>query len=184
MPNDNDEQAIRRVVTGVDEEQKSTVTQDSKVDPITVDLMPGSEYFLLWGSDDVPTVPTDGSEPETEGYFPPPGGFRAIIYTLAPDTEADVDEPEPAAIEEMKEKLPGILEVMEPDPETPGMHTSDSIECTYVISGEITCVLDDGEEFVLKEGDFNVMNGTRHAWTNKSNDPVTMMVFSVGAYRE
>lgn len=184
MTDDTKEQGIRRVVMGVDEKQKNTVTQDIKIDPITVDLMPGSEYFLLWGSDEVPTVPTDGSEPGWEGYFPPPGGFRAIIYTLAPDTETDVDEPDPEAVEEMKEKLPGILEAMEPDPDTPGMHTSDTIECTYVISGEICCELDDGEEFVLQERDFNVMNGTRHAWTNKSNEPVTMMVFSIGAHRE
>jgi quercetin dioxygenase-like cupin family protein len=177
-------QGVRRVVTGDDGEGNSTVAADSTVDPVTVDLMPGSEFYLLWGSDEIPTLPTDGSKPETEGYFPPPGGFRAIMYTLAPDTEADADEPDPEAIEEMQEKLPGILEAMEPEPETPGMHTSDTIECTYIISGEITCVLDDGEEFVLQEGDFNVMNGTRHAWKNRSDDPVTMMVFSIGAHRE
>jgi mannose-6-phosphate isomerase-like protein (cupin superfamily) len=123
----------------------------------------------------VPTLPTDGTEPETEGYFPPPGGFRAIIYTIAPDMDADIDDPDSEAIEEMQDKLPGILEVMEPD--SPGMPTSDTIECTYVISGETTCELDDGETFVLHEGSLNVINGTRHRWTNESDKPVTMMVF-------
>lgn len=169
----------RCVVTGSTAEDKSVVVSDERVTPVEVALMPGSSFDLLWGSDEIPQLPLDGSRPATHGYFPPPGGYRATIYTLAPQSSAVVDVPEQEALAEMQEKLPGIVESMEPD--TPGMHTSQTIECTYVVSGEIWCELDDGAEFVLRSGDVNVMNGTRHAWTNKSSGPVTLVTFSVGA---
>lgn len=169
----------RRVVTGVSPEGKSVIVSDERVTPVTVALMPGSSFDLLWGSDEIPQLPLDGTEPPHQGYFPPPGGYRTTLYTLAPQASAVVDGPAASALEEMQEKLPGIVESMEP--ENPGMHTSETIECTYVVSGEIWCELDDGAEFVLRPGDVNVMNGTRHAWTNKSSEPVTLMTFSVGA---
>jgi len=44
-------------------------------------------------------------------------------------------------------KLPGLLGHMETD--SPGMHTTDTIDFEYVISGEVWLELDDGKEVHL-----------------------------------
>jgi quercetin dioxygenase-like cupin family protein len=86
-----------------------------------------------------------------------------------------------AAQAEIEEKWPGMADHMEPD--NPGMHTTDTIDYEYVISGEVWLELDDGEEVHLKAGDTVVQNGTRHAWRNKSNEPCRMVVCLIGANR-
>ena len=81
----------------------------------------------------------------------------------------------------MEEKLPGMAAHMEPD--NPGMHTTDTIDFEYVISGEVWLELDNGEEARLKAGDTVVQNGTRHAWRDKSSEPCQMVVCLIGANR-
>ena len=63
------------------------------------------------------------------------------------------------------------------------MHTTDTIDFKYVISGEVWLELDDGVEVHLKAGDTLVQNGTRHAWPNKGSEPCRMVGFVVGAHR-
>ena len=71
----------------------------------------------------------------------------------------------PAALEEVRQKLPGILDALEPDHS--GMHTTDSVDFDVVVFGEVVLELDDGAEVVLKAGDCVIQNGTRHAWHNR-----------------
>jgi quercetin dioxygenase-like cupin family protein len=63
------------------------------------------------------------------------------------------------------------------------MHTTDTIDFEYVVSGEVWLELDDGVEVKLSAGDTLVQNGTRHAWRNKSAEPCALVVFLVGAHR-
>ncbi|WP_328608395.1 hypothetical protein OG943_04535 [Amycolatopsis sp. NBC_00345] len=65
---------IRRVVTGHDSEGKARVVDDSAVEPITSGLMPGAAVYRLWGGDERPTFPDDGSPRGAEAYFPPRDG--------------------------------------------------------------------------------------------------------------
>jgi quercetin dioxygenase-like cupin family protein len=65
----------------------------------------------------------------------------------------------------------------------PGMHTTDTIDFEYVISGELWLELDDGEEVHLRAGDTVVQNGTRHAWHNRGAEPCRCVVISIGAHR-
>jgi quercetin dioxygenase-like cupin family protein len=81
----------------------------------------------------------------------------------------------------MEQIWPGMASHMEPD--NPGMHTTDSIDYEFVISGEVFLELDDGEEVHLKAGDTVVQNGTRHAWRNKGTEPYRMVVCLIGARR-
>ena len=69
------------------------------------------------------------------------------------------------------------------EPDAPGMHTTDSIDFDYVISGEVWLELDDGEEVHLRAGDTVVQNGTRHAWRNKRSVPCSIVVCFIGARR-
>jgi uncharacterized cupin superfamily protein len=82
---------------------------------------------------------------------------------------------------EAEEQLPGAIVRQEPD--NPGMHTTETIDFEYVISGEVWLELDDGVEVHLCAGDTVVQNGTRLAWRNKTSEPCRMMTILVGAHR-
>ncbi len=173
---------MRCVVTGQEEDGRSVIVADTQVEPIAVSLMPGTEFHPLWGADTPPTLPTKGELPDHRGYFPPPGGYRFGFFTLGPEsvsTPADLDLE--AALAELNSKLPGMLEVMEPD--HPGMHTTDTVDLDLVLSGEIWLELDDGQEVNLHAGDAVVQNGTRHAWHNRSSEPAVLFVTLLGAPR-
>jgi len=174
---------VRRVVTGQTENGRSVFVSDERVDPITLQLLPGVAFHRLWGSDGPITLPVDGTAPVPPTYFPPAGGFRFGLFTLGPD---DVTLPPDIDFAfndtEVTEKLPGLAEVMEP--EHPGMHTTDTVDFDMVLSGEVWLELDDGAEVHLQAGDCVVMNGTRHVWRNRSKEPCVIAVVLLGAPRK
>jgi mannose-6-phosphate isomerase-like protein (cupin superfamily) len=173
---------VRRVVTGHTGDGKATVASDTKVDAITLALLPGTEFHRLWGADEAPTFPDDGSPRPAPAYFPPVGGFRFGLFTVAPQSIAlqkDLDVQ--LALAELERKLPGMASHMEVD--NPGMHTTNTIDFEYVISGEVWLELDDGKEIHLQAGDTVVQNGTRHAWRNKLSEPCRLVVCLIGAHR-
>jgi mannose-6-phosphate isomerase-like protein (cupin superfamily) len=174
---------VRRVVTGHSPEGKAIVASDSEVEPIRLETLPGNEFHLLWGADTVSRFPDDGAPPPTPRYFPPLGGFRFALFTVP--AAAFVAMPEGVTLEAINEeaeaKLPGMVEHMEPD--SPGMHTTDTIDFEYVISGRVVLELDDGVTVELGPGDTVVQNGTRHAWRNPFSEPCRMVVVLIGAER-
>ena len=86
-----------------------------------------------------------------------------------------------SALMECEEKMPDLLSYMEND--NPGMHTTDTIDFEYVISGKVWLELDDHKEVHLRPGDTVVQNGTRHAWRNNGSEPCRIVVCMVGAHR-
>src|SRR5438132_10001254 len=161
---------IRRVVTGQTSNGKSVFVSDDHVEATTVAISPGSEFHLMWGSDEIPSLPADGSEPSHPQYFPPPSGYRFGFFTVPPaGTTFPEDFDVQAALAEMEQKLPGMAVHMEPD--DPGMHTTDTVDFEVVISGRVICELDDGAEVTLNPGDTFVQNGTRHRWRNPGTEP-------------
>lgn len=174
--------SVRRVVTGHSADGKATVVGDDYVAPIVLDLLPGYAFHRLWGADETPTFPDDGSPRTAQTYFPPVGGFRFGLFTVPPETTVMAETVDvPAALIELEESLPGMAAHMEP--ENPGMHTTKTIDFEYVLSGEIDLELDDGETVHLVAGDTVVQNGTRHAWRNRSSQPCEMVVVLIGAHR-
>jgi mannose-6-phosphate isomerase-like protein (cupin superfamily) len=173
---------IRRVVTGHDSEGKAVFADDSLVEPITPDLLPGYEFHRLWGHDEKSTFPDDGSPPPAVSYFPPVDGSRFAVFTVPPDDTALPDDFDVAAgLADLEEKLPGLPGHMEP--ENPGMHTTDTIDYLFVASGEAVLELDEGAEVVVRVGDTVVQNGTRHRWRNPGAEPCVMIVILIGANR-
>jgi mannose-6-phosphate isomerase-like protein (cupin superfamily) len=171
---------MRCVVTGHTPEGKAVIVDDTELDANTILPL---EFYEIWGADKAPTFPDDGSPPPYSTYFPPVGGFRFVIGTWPPES---VDSPENADPNELMKKLeeamPGAAKYMEKD--SPGMHTTDTIDFEYIISGEIWLELDDGKEVLLKAGDTVIQNGTRHAWHNRGSEPCSMIVCLIGAYRK
>lgn len=172
---------VRRIVTG-QTAGGAEVVSDEAVPPITVGLMPGAEFHALWGSDAPVALPSAGQIPEAKGWFPATSGFRFGMVTLGPDSAglpADFDLE--AGIAEVAQKLPGMVEVLEPD--NPGMHTTDTVDFVMVVSGEAWLELDGGHQTLVTAGDVVIQNGTRHAWRNKTDQPCVMAVSLIGATR-
>jgi mannose-6-phosphate isomerase-like protein (cupin superfamily) len=173
---------VRRVVTGHSADGKATVVDDREVEPIVLDLLPGYAFHRLWGADEAPTFPDDGGPRPSDAYFPPVGGFRFGLFTVPPETTlqpGDIDVE--AALGQMETSLPGMASHMEP--ENPGMHTTDTVDFEYVLSGSIDLELDNGETVHLTAGDTVVQNGTRHAWRNRGSEPCQLVVVLIGAHR-
>jgi len=174
---------VRRVVTGHDAEGKAVFASDERVAPFEPAAQPGGAFHQLWGGDEAPRFPDDGSRPAPTTYFPPVGGFRFGFFTIppvdAPPLAADLDVS--AAIEEFRTALPGLLDHMEAEP---GMHTTATVDFEVVLSGTVTLELDDGAKVTLAPGDTVVQNGTRHRWGNPGTEPATLAVFICGAHHE
>lgn len=69
-------------------------------------------------------------------------------------------------------------------PDTPRPRSDPSNWTLQVISGEVDLELDDGETVHLRAGDCVIQNGTRHAWRNRSDEPVVIFVTLLGARRQ
>jgi mannose-6-phosphate isomerase-like protein (cupin superfamily) len=172
---------IRRVVTGHDEDGRAVVVADEEINATTVTLSDTS-YIELWRGDDIPQFPNAGTNGPRTTFFPAPGGYRFFVLTIPPDTEKDYAGIDlDAGLKEMEEKLPGVLQSSELD--NPGMHTTDTIDMEYVVAGEVTLELDDGAKTVLRAGDSNIQNGTRHRWHNLGTEDAVVVVVMVGAVR-
>jgi mannose-6-phosphate isomerase-like protein (cupin superfamily) len=172
----------RRVVTGHSSNGKAVVASDSEVVADTVAMLPESEFYRLWGADSPPQFPGSGSQPKASNFFPPLGGFRFLIFTAPPDSIANpASGDQQILLNELESKLPGVAAHLERD--SPGMHTTDSIDFEYIISGEVWLELDDGKVVHLRAGDTVVQNGTRHAWRNRGSEPCRIVAFLVGAHR-
>jgi len=174
---------INCIVTGQNKSGKSVVAHSTPIRPVSLALLPGYEFHRIWGSDSIPELPSDGTPPPQPRYFPSKNGFRFAFFTIPPDRMTSVDKIGAAsALEEIQQKLPGMIDVLEPD--HPGMHTTDTVDFDVIVSGEVYLELDDGAEVLLKAGDCVIQNGTRHAWRNRSSEKCVIAVALVGAERK
>jgi len=178
----------RRALTGRDDAGKSVFKSfDASPQTVTFQSRPGVAYYEMYATDGIPGV--TGHEPDPmltkKGSFPAPGAtlFRLVRFAPRPP---EGTKPDPRAyenfLEELSQKVPGMAEHFERD--TPGMHTSDSIDYGIVIRGEMLLELDDGKTVHLRQGDCVVQNGTRHRWRNPLTEPCLMAFVLVGAKRE
>ena len=168
---------IRRVVTGHSENGKSIIISDSTIESIS--LGTGKNFIQLWGNNSIPIHPDKGLMDDNMDWFPTAGGHRFFIWTVPPKSTNSDKQKSKAEIDKL---LPGFLKHFEPN--NPGMHTTDSVDCTYLISGSIILELDDNKEIQLNEGDSIIQNGTRHRWHNRSEIPAVLITTCIGSERK
>jgi hypothetical protein len=180
--------APMRALTGRDQAGKS-VFKSFDVTPkvVEIDASPGLTFYELYMTEGVPRLTGLEADPMLKGTkaFPGPGGtmFRLISY---PPRRPEGWKPPPgvtleSGLRELTEKVPGMGDHFERD--TPGMHTSDTIDYGIVVRGEMTLELDDGQKVHLRQGDCVVQNGTRHRWRNPLAEPCLMAFVSIGGTR-
>lgn len=77
------------------------------------------------------------------------------------------------------------LLAIEPDPPDhdvmSGWHSTPTLDHVVVLSGEIVCIFDDGDEVVLRAGDVLVQRGVEHAWSNRTDTTCRMLGILVDA---
>ncbi|HEX4109848.1 MAG TPA: cupin domain-containing protein [Solirubrobacteraceae bacterium] len=177
---------IKRVVTAVNGEAKSVVQEDAPLPPATAGLFPGTDIYLLWGTEGKIDMPAHTpARSATAPFFPGPGGTRFGVFTFPPQTR---DAPAPQAppaevleslVAEAEQTFPGLVAAFEP--ESPGMHTTPTIDYDIVLQGTLTLELDDGAEVELPPGSCIVQNGTRHAWHNYGSETALLAYVIVDA---
>jgi len=177
----------RRALTGRNESGKS-VFQSFDVTPqvVTFDSRPGVAYYETYATEGIPRL--TGHEPDPmltkKGSFPAPGNTFLRLVRFAP-RPPEGTQPAPDAyqkfLDELSHKVPGMAEHFERD--TPGMHTSDSVDYGIVIRGEMVLELDDGKTVHLRQGDCVVQNGTRHRWRNPLHERCLMAFVLIGGRR-
>jgi hypothetical protein len=170
----------RRIVTG-NVNGKAVVQSDEPLLAYEFKTVPGYEHTLIWVN---PATPDLSAEQRFDRYpdsvVPGPGGTSLHFVTFPPGSgSADPSFDAEAAQEEALVRLRGLADHFEK--EDPGMHKTNTVDYAVVYDGEMWLELDDGETLHLNRGDVVVQNGTRHAWRNKGNKPVTMLFFLNGA---
>lgn len=157
---------VRRVVTGHSQEGKAVFLQDGQPPANAGAISP------IWATDastrmgEVPGDPTQAMG----SWIPGPGETRFHMVVIPPAAEQPAQTP--------RTPPPGFETVMET--ETPGMHTTQTVDYDVIISGSMFLELDDGNEVELHPGDVVIQNGTRHAWRNRGTEPCVMYAVMVG----
>jgi mannose-6-phosphate isomerase-like protein (cupin superfamily) len=157
---------IRRVVTGLDANDKAVVLFDSRV-PLQAGPF-GLQATNLWVTSSYPLGFSfkDDTAATPVGISPLDNGtkFRVVEFPpLNPATEAKM---EPGALM----KAVGPVAPARGRPVThPLMHRTRSVDYAVVLSGEVDMVLDDSVVH-LKPGDTIVQQATNHAWVNHGSE--------------
>lgn len=173
---------IRRVVASESPQGLATVVSDDFVEPITASLLPGAEFYAIWGGDSIPELPDQGHKPKLRSWFPSSGGFRFVVVSLSPDAEVSTPSLDRSlALIELDEKLPGTRDILAIEPS--GLHATDTVDYIVILAGEAWLDLDGAEGVLLRSGDTVVLNGARHGWRNCGSEPCVMAIALVGAMR-
>ncbi|SHN39630.1 cupin domain-containing protein [Cryptosporangium aurantiacum] len=186
MPPEDPPQLARLIVTGTDEQNRSVIVSDTPT-PTWVRRPTGTVIMDLWQTKSLPAQVDDDSHDDGDESLRPPvgGGVCVRVAIFPPDKDVDAAataEYEAAATAiygEQGDDGPGDGA---PARAVPGMHRTDTVDVVTVLDGEIWMVMDEGET-LLRTGDCIVQRGTRHAWSNRSDRPCTLVSTMLAAER-
>ena len=164
---------LRRIITGFNEEGNSIVAYDGP--PF------GQGLFEMWVTD---RSPADNKHKKDAAkrkvsLEPPSNGSVFRFFQVSPE---DPSRP----IEEVEKEIEGIYAAIGAShcrtdiSRDPRMHKTKTIDYIVLLEGEITLLLDEGEED-LKPFDVVIQRGTNHAWINKSSKPALLAAVLIDA---
>ncbi|MFS4108558.1 MULTISPECIES: cupin domain-containing protein [unclassified Streptomyces] len=157
----------RRVVTGVDADGRSAVLTDELT--ATRVTLPGFTVNDVWRVDALPAAVADGDTLTGEVVLEPPAdGLVVRLATFPPDSWVNAEEYGASIAtlhgEDADAGDEGIV----------GLHVTDTVDVVTVVTGELYCVLETGET-LLRPGDTVVNRGNKHAWSNRTDTPATVV---------
>jgi mannose-6-phosphate isomerase-like protein (cupin superfamily) len=177
---------VKRVVTGRNAAGESVfVSVGDAPNAHDFEHIPGMSAVQLWGTPAVPKLNDAAFADPTRSQssiVPGPGGTQLMFIAFPPDTVMMSPSFDPmAAGAENLRIAPGLAERFEMD--SPGMHTTDTVDYGIVLKGEVVLELDGGRVERLRAGDVIVQNGTRHAWRNPGDEVALVAFVLIGAER-
>jgi mannose-6-phosphate isomerase-like protein (cupin superfamily) len=162
---------IRRVVTGLDANNKAVVQFDERIP-----LAPGPfgiSGLNLWITDSYPPALSFKDDPAKKpiGISPPDNGTKFRVVEFGPLDAATEAKVEPNFLM----KAVGDHAPARGVPVThPFMHRTRTLDYAVILSGEIDMKLDDATVH-LKPGDVVVQQATNHAWVNHGTEPCRIL---------
>jgi len=162
-------QAMRRVVTGLDDKNHAVVLFDSMM-PLKA-VGPGIMATNFWITDSYPpSLMKDDPAGRPIGTAPPDNGTKFRVVEFAPLDAATEAKLPPEMIAKAITNAParGI------PVKHPLMHRTRSLDYAVILSGEIDMMLDDTSVH-LKPGDVIVQQATNHAWVNHGGEPCRIL---------
>lgn len=160
---------IRRVVTGLDDNNHAVVLFDSRVP-----LQPGAFGITstnLWITDSYPpSLSKQDTAGRPIGVSPPDNGTKFRIVEFAPlDAATEAKMPPEMIMKGVNHPPAKGLPVKHPM-----MHRTRSLDYAVILSGEIDMMLDDTSVH-LKPGDTVVQQATNHGWVNHGTQPCRVL---------
>ncbi|WP_224795820.1 cupin domain-containing protein [Pseudomonas fluorescens] len=134
----------------------------------------------IWSTPALPVLLAQSIDPTLAlaSLIPAQGGTSIALFDFPPDSVMQNLVDGVKAYTELSASLPGLIECFERD--SPGMHTTATIDYGVILEGEMWLELDNGENRLVKAGDIVIQNGTRHAWRNKSDQVVRALFVMIG----
>jgi hypothetical protein len=164
--------AMRRVVTGVDEDGRSCVLFDG---PPTMRL--SDTHAQLWTTTGVPVDNRGFADAAlTEMALTAPGAGTKFLLGTYP-AGFGVDAATHAGIADAIRAMGGLVG------DDPALHRTSTIDYVVVLDGELVMLLDDGE-VTLGRFDCVVQRGTSHGWMNRGPQDALLAIFMVEAAPE
>jgi hypothetical protein len=166
--------SIRRIVTGHNAKGKSTIAEDSLINPI-------EPFGLqeLWSTASVPALLDAQAERRPLKLEPPPGGTLFRFFEIRPQ-EARLTTEEVTKLLDAAFAALGASHCRIDTHRNPLMHRTRTIDYLVLLRGQATLILDEGE-VDLEPLDVVVQRGTNHAWVAKGTEPALFMAVLVDA---
>jgi len=133
--------SVRRIVTAHSASGQSIIGSDSVIQSSPGKMQSSVDVANIWINETMPPV-LDGGDPTAKPFPILPQDGGAVFRLL--------------------ELQPGTA---------PHMHKTETIDYVVVTAGELTMLLDDGTELVMKPHDVMIQRATVHGWANRSDKP-------------
>jgi mannose-6-phosphate isomerase-like protein (cupin superfamily) len=169
---------VRRVLTGHDQDGKSTIIADGLAPNVKeMPSFPGLALTDLWETTSAPADNDGHADAAARPIHlePPEDGTIFRIVEFPPDSTR------PQASDGREGfKAIGAAHAQDKHSSDPMMHKTSTIDYIVVLKGEIYAVLEKGET-LLRPGDVFVQRGTNHSWSVRGSEPCIIAVVLVNA---
>ena len=167
---------VRRIVVTDREPGKSCLVSDGPTPDVHIDpARPGFASQRLWVTDGTPAKIVLETLHLPHTIEPPKNGSVMRVDTYPPDAvwQGNVGAQDVQAYFRSMGS-PGASTYSASAPH-PYMQKTRTLDCCIVQEGELVLVLDT-QEVALKTGDFAVIRGSNHAWSNRTNKPAVVAI--------
>lgn len=160
---------ITRVVTGHDDSGKAVITEQGPAPAqYPIAAVPGMHFQEIWNTSALPVALDNGADPTQRPLrlAPMPSGGLIRVVDIPPDSIQNQASDDAIAAT--------LAAVGAPANEVGGsrhklMHRTQTLDYGILVQGELWLMLDE-QEVRLTPGDVVVQRGTRHAWSNRTEE--------------